>query len=157
MKRLIIIKMVFSIFLIFKTLNVFSQNACQPITQDLKEIIGLAFETELKENDSIILRYNFKAVCLEKAINNSKIKIWSESKLYRRRYLNFYSIEDVDYDTNFAKVTYIQRNNNLMFYFLFYKDSDGWHIINKKTKQQGRIKGDDFLILSIKKALRKRK
>src|SRR5690606_36231571 len=109
----------------------------------------------LVENDSIVLRNNFKTICLEKSLKNDKIKIWNERKLFNALYEDFYSIEEVFITHDFAKVVYIQRSKNLIFKIFLYKNMNEWDIINS-YKRQARIKGDDFLLISIKEEILKK-
>ncbi|MHA7832058.1 MAG: hypothetical protein ACX93O_13250 [Flagellimonas sp.] len=150
-------KYVFLIALLFfyKPMIGISQTICQPVTDDLKKVLALAFTSELNKKDSIILRRNFNSICIEEAFDRNKIKLWSERKLFNSLYQDFYSIEEVQITNGFARVTYLQRSNNFIFVFLFFKKEDGnWQISNERFKRQARIKGDDYLLYSIRKALK---
>lgn len=148
--------------LIFKILSIcafttscYAQVICDLQNKDLSDIMNKSFETLLVENDSIVLRNNFKTICLEKSLKNDKIKIWNERKLFNALYEDFYSIEEVFITHDFAKVVYIQRSKNLIFKIFLYKNMNEWDIINS-YKWQARIKGDDFLLISIKEEILKK-
>jgi len=150
-------KYAFLIALLFfyKPMIGISQTICQPVTDDLKKVLALAFTSELNKKDSIILRRNFNSICIEEAFDRNKIKLWSERKLFDSLYQDFYSIQEVQITNGFARVTYLQRSNNFIFVFLFFKKEDGnWQISNERFKRQARIKGDDYLLYSIRKALK---
>ena len=147
------IKLIIILTINFFSFFAYSQEICEPTNEDLKEILQLAFEPVLVNKDSIILRYNFKAICVEKVLDKNKVKLWTERKIFNRLYENFYSLEDIYFTNDFAKITYIQRSKNLIFKIYLYKENGIWHLVKKQYSWQGKIKGDDFLLLSIKKAL----
>lgn len=149
-------KLIFKILSIcFFTTSCYAQVVCESEHKDVSEIINKSFQSLLVENDSIVLRYNFKTICLEKSLKNDKIKIWNERKLYKELYEDFYTLEEVFITHDFAKVVYIQRSKNLIFKILLYKNMNEWEIMNS-FKWQARLKGDDFLLISIKEEILKK-
>lgn len=150
-------KLFIGILIFFTSIAGFSQTICEPVTEDLKQVLSLSFESELKNKDSIVLRRNFKTICIEEAFERNKIKLWSEKKLFDGLYQDFYSLEDVHIANGLARVTYLQRSNNFIFVFLLFKTEDGnWQVSNERFKRQARIRGDDYLLQSIREALKKK-
>lgn len=144
-----------TLILISCTPLVFSQIMCDPVTKDLEQVLALAFKPVLKAKDSIVLRNNLKTVCVEKALDKRKVRVWNEQKLFSNLYRDYYYLEDIQIYEDFAKVVYIQRSNNLMFKLLFFKENNKWYPIGEQYKWQGRMKGDDFLLRKINEELRK--
>ncbi|MFD2551624.1 hypothetical protein ACFSQP_07325 [Bizionia sediminis] len=139
------------LLLYFFTSYGFSQTFCEIPNDDLKQILELIFKPALADRDSIVLKNNFRTNCIEKGLKKETVKLWSENKMFEELYEDYYTVEDINYSSDFVTVTYIQRSFNLIFKIFAYKENGKWHLVDKQYKWQGKIKGDDFLLYSIRK------